>query len=158
MPDEQHEADETSPANALLDVARAVVPAWLRRITVAAAARGGVDVAPDDPDVDAMVSAAGRDLVARLQDLLETDVDAQRSNPLSLFRAAIAAPTELLRDRDVPVPPANDFDRGHFPDDIYGLGPATWADVDPDLHEPGLTWGAWKAMTVLRRRRDDGLR
>jgi hypothetical protein len=41
---------------------------------------------------------------------------------------------------------------------VFGLGPASWTDVDPELHEPGITWGAWKAMTVLRRRRDEGLR
>jgi hypothetical protein len=38
------------------------------------------------------------------------------------------------------------------------LGPATWSDVHPDLQEPGLAWGAWKAMVVLRRRRDEGRR
>jgi hypothetical protein len=35
---------------------------------------------------------------------------------------------------------------------VYGLSPATWTDVDPDLHEPGIVWGAWKAKTVLDRR------
>ena len=31
-------------------------------------------------------------------------------------------------------------------------------DVDPALHEPGIVWGAWKAKTILDRRRAEGHR
>jgi hypothetical protein len=135
-----------------------VVPAWLHRITVEAAARGGVPIEPDDADLARMVDTTAVRLLTELTTLLRTDVDEQRTNPLSLFRDAVAAPTALLHARDVPVPSITDFDREMFPDDHYGIGPATWADVHPDLHEPGLTWGAWKALTVLRRRRAEGRR
>ena len=40
-----------------------------------------------------------------------------------------------------------------FPDDDYDLSPATFADIDESLHEPGLVWGAAKAHVVLTRRR-----
>ena len=40
-----------------------------------------------------------------------------------------------------------------FPDDDYDLSPATFADVDPRLTEPGLAWGAAKAFTHLQRHR-----
>jgi putative CocE/NonD family hydrolase len=45
-----------------------------------------------------------------------------------------------------------------FPDDAYDLGPASFADIDPSLHEPGLMWGAAKAHVHLARRRAEGLR
>jgi hypothetical protein len=41
---------------------------------------------------------------------------------------------------------------------VYDLSPATWGDVDESLQEPGLIWGAWKAKTVLERRRAEGRR
>ncbi|MEZ5227993.1 MAG: hypothetical protein R2710_15365 [Acidimicrobiales bacterium] len=45
-----------------------------------------------------------------------------------------------------------------FPDDLYDLAPATFADIDEALHEPGLMWGAAKAHVHLSRRRAEGLR
>ena len=38
-----------------------------------------------------------------------------------------------------------------FPDDDYDLAPASLADVDPDLVELGVAWGAAKAMAHRRR-------
>lgn len=152
-------ADDVQPPDppaALLDVARQVVPAWVRRITLTAAAPAGLRANDVPDDIDPMVDRVSTGVLRRLEDLLDTDVDQQRTTPLSLFRDAVAEPTAWLRAHDVP-PPARPADVG-FPDDVYGLGPATWADIDPAMHEPGLRWGAWKAMTVLARRRDEGLR
>lgn len=143
------------PPILLLDVSRRVAAPWLRRVTAAAARRGGVDVTAESDALDELAERAAATLVAELADLLATDVDDQRTTPLTVFRQAVREPTAWLRARGVPPPASIDGPPG---DDVYGLGPATWSDVDPDLHEPGLTWGAWKAMTVLRRRRDDGLR
>lgn len=144
------------PPAHLLDVARQVVPGWLRRITVDVGRRGGVDLAQFGPELDEMVELASADVLAQLADLLGTDVDEQRTTPLTLFRQAIRTPTEWLQAHQVQPPPSPPA--GGFPDDVYHLGPATWSDIDAALHEPGLTWGAWKAMTVLTRRRDEGLR
>jgi hypothetical protein len=41
---------------------------------------------------------------------------------------------------------------------VYDLTPASFADVDPALHEPGLVWGAAKAHVHLARRRREGRR
>jgi hypothetical protein len=41
---------------------------------------------------------------------------------------------------------------------VYDLSPAAFADLDPSLREPGLTWGAAKAHVHLARRRREGLR
>jgi len=144
------------PPAVLLDVARRVVPAWLRRITAEASRRSGLDEADVAEELDAMVDRAAGEVLERLADLMHTDVDEQRTTPLTLFREAVREPTAWLRAHGA-QPPAAPVD-GSFPDDVYRLGPATWSDIDPALHEPGLTWGAWKAMTVLARRRDDGLR
>ena len=135
-----------------------VIPNWLRRITVQAASTGGVDPAGFGESFDIMIDAESRRLSGELSELLATDVDAQRTNPLALFRSAVAAPTDWLRSIEVPVPSPDRFVAERFPDDVYGLGPATWADIDQRLHEPGLIWGAWKAMTILDRRRTEGLR
>jgi hypothetical protein len=154
--DVQPDEPMSDPAAMLLDTARRVVPGWLREVTVDAARRGGVEAAQIEPHIDIVVERASAELLERLDVLLGTDVDEQRTTPLSLLRESVRAPTQLLHELGAIPPTSPDADR--FPDDVYRLGPATWSDVHPSLHEPGLTWGAWKAMTVLSRRRDDGLR
>lgn len=144
------------PPARLLRAARAVIPSWLHRVTMQAVA--GPPPAGLVDDVDALVATESERLAGELETLLRTDVDEQRTNPLSLFRAAVGPSTELLRRHDVAPPLEDTFIARRFPGDPYRLGPATWSDIDPSLHEPGLAWGAWKAMTVLRRRREEGLR
>lgn len=146
------------PAADLIAVVRDVAPSWFRSLVVRAATTAGVDTVPLDGSIAAMADSATAQLVDDLQQLLETDVDQQSTNPLSVLRSAIAAPTALLVAAGVPPPSRPAFEAERFPADTYGLGPATWADVDPALHEPGLAWSVWKAMTILRRRRDEGLR
>ena len=53
------------------------------------------------------------------------------------------------------MPPVerDDFAREAFPDDDYDLTPASFADVDPSLFEPGVAWGAAKAWTHRQRHR-----
>lgn len=148
----------SEPASELLQTAEEVAPRWLRRCVNDTARRAGHDPADLADEIAAVTDHASRELLARLAALLATDVDEQRSNPLSLFRDAVRGPTELLLRHGVTLPPADRFTTEHFPDDVYGLGPATWSDVDPRLEPPGIAWGAWKAMTVLRRRRDEGVR
>ena len=90
--------------------------------------------------------------------LLLTDIDAQTETPLGIIRGAVRYPTTVLREAGVPPVPRDSFAERAFPDDVYGLTPATFADVDPSLHEPGLEWGAAKAHVHLTRRRAEGLR
>jgi hypothetical protein len=142
------------PAAQLLSVATSVTEGWLRGgLARVAGSRDLATVAPDD-----VISGLVANLLEELRDLLATDVDDQRSTPLSLYRNAVATPTSLLRAAGVSPPVLDPFVANSFPDDLYGLGPATWSDIDPAMQEPGLTWGAWKAMTVLQRRRAEGLR
>lgn len=102
--------------------------------------------------------AAAASALSDLDALLDTDVDDQRTNPLAVLRGHIIEPTSILVDLGAAPVTRDPFDARVAPEDIFALGPATWADVHPDLAEPGLVWGAWKAATVLQRRRAEGQR
>jgi hypothetical protein len=93
-----------------------------------------------------------------LRELLAIDVDDQPLNPLALLRLAVRYPAAVLEAAGVPHVRRDEFAARSFPDDVYGLAPATWADVDESLREPGLVWSVWKAKTVLDRRRAEGRR
>lgn len=86
---------------------------------------------------------------SRLEDLLSRDVLEQRTNPLAVFRQATRPVTELLKNLGCPPVTRDEFDERSFPDDVYGLSPATWADIDEAMVEPGIEWGAWKAATIM---------
>jgi len=140
------------------DLAEAVadaVPFWVERAVVrrfeAWAGQASTPEVLDD------AREAGRravhDVGPRLQELLATDVDAQRTNPLAILRGLVRHPAEVLANAGVP-PVARDAQAEQlFPDDVYDLSPATFADLHPSMHEPGLRWGAAKAHVILARRR-----
>ena len=110
-----------------------------------------------DPDTMAHAARAGehaRDQVGpEVRRLLEQDVDDQRGNPLAVLRSAISYPTEVLRDAGVPPVVRDAFSEERFPDDVYGLCPAAFTDLDPALHDVGLRWGAAKAFVHKARHR-----
>jgi hypothetical protein len=141
-------------ANALADAVEEALPGWVcrsvERILIAYAGAA-------DPAVMAEAAAAGvravDEVMPRLRALLAADIDDQRTNPLSILRGAVRYPTEVLRAAGIPAVVRDQFDEQAFPDDDYGLTPASFADVDPSLHEPGLAWGAAKAHVHLTRRR-----
>jgi hypothetical protein len=142
---------------ALADAVAVTLGPWVERsVTTVLAAAG---MAPDD-GVVAATRAAGRaavdTVVPRLRALFEADVDEQRANPLAVVRQAVAYPTAVLRDAGAPAVRRDEFAVRAFPDDDYGLAPATWSDVDPSLQDPGIAWGAAKAHVVLQRRRTEG--
>jgi hypothetical protein len=108
---------------------------------------------------DAAIEAAAEatsELVPAARELLATDVDQQRGNPLAILRSAVRFPTRVLRDAGVPGVVRDAEAERQFPDDDYDLTPASFAEIDPALHEPGMAWGAAKAHVVLRRRRAEG--
>jgi hypothetical protein len=146
-------------ATALAEAAERALPGWVERSVASRMAAFGGQV---DADLQAAArragAAAAADVGSRLRALLATDVDEQRSNPLSVLRSAVRYPTEVLATAGVPPVVRSAFEERADPGDIYGLAPATWADIDPALHEPGVTWGAAKAFVVLARRRAEGRR
>jgi hypothetical protein len=112
---------------------------------------------PMTPELTAEAAAAGAraraEVIPRLRDLLALDVDAQWTNPLAIIRTAVVYPNEVLANAGVAPVDRDDYDARINPDDLYDLGPATFADLGPDVHERGLLWGAAKAHVHLRRRR-----
>lgn len=147
------------PPQDLVQAVAAVLPDWLVRCVERTAQRQWGACPPDLVELaHQMAPQAAADTVGRLQALVDTDVDEQRTNPLGVLRTAVVYPTRVLAGAGVPPVRRDPFAEEAFPDDCYDLSPATWTDVDPSLHEPGLIWGAWKAKVVLDRRRAEGRR
>ena len=88
--------------------------------------------------------------------LLVTDVDAQQSNPLHLLRASTSYATQLLQTFGVAPARRDEYEVRAMPNDVFSIGPLTWKDLGEEVHEAGISWGAWKAATILTRRRADG--
>lgn len=147
-------------AAALLAVVDATVAGWVER-SVLERYRAWAGSEPPDALQDAARGAGTRaraEVVPALRALLGTDVDAQRDNPLAVVRRAVVHPSAVLVAAGVP-PVVRDAQAVRlFPDDAYDLAPATFADLHPSVHEPGLVWGAAKAHVVLARRRREGRR
>ena len=97
--------------------------------------------------------AAQAETGAAIRALLAADIDDQRSTPLTLLRQAVRYPTRVLQDAGVPPAARDRFAERAFPEDVYDLSPASLADVDPALTDPGISWGAAKAFEHKRRHR-----
>lgn len=130
----------------LVAVVSVVVPQWIERCLD----RFGV---PIDEQARASARAAGDEAVQRLQSLLALDVEAQPTTPLSVLRAVTRHATAVLAAAGVAPVRRDEMRARSFPDDVYDLAPATWSDVDPRLHDPGVVWGASKARAVIDRHR-----
>ena len=145
-------------ALALADGIERALPGWVERCVLDVAAAAGT---PPDAALRSEAAAAGRRAAAeigpRVRALLGSDVDEQRTTPLALVRQAVRYPTSVLRAAGVPPRPRDPFVVSRFPDDVYDLSPASFADLDPSLHELGMAWGAAKAFVHRRRHlRPDG--
>lgn len=146
-------------AHALADGIEATLGVWVARGVVerAEAWRPGMGA-----EVADAAHAAGDqvtcEVIPTLRRLLDTDVDAQRTGPLAVLRGAVAVPTALLADLGVPPVERDEQAERLHPDDVYDLVPGAFADIDPDLREVGLLWGAAKAHVVMARRRAEGQR
>ncbi|HET6809930.1 MAG TPA: hypothetical protein VFH50_02860 [Acidimicrobiales bacterium] len=114
---------------------------------------------PDEarPDPVRQARAAGQEaaeaLGPELRALLAADVDEQRESPMAVVRRAVAWPTAVLREAGVAPAERDSYAANHFPDDAYGITPTNFADIDPELGEMGLVWGALKARAHLARHR-----
>ena len=104
-------------------------------------------------DAEVAGQAARAAVVPELRALLSSDVDEQRQTPLTVIRAGVRFPTAVLRSHGVPPVPRDPFAAQAFPDDVYDLSPASFADIAPQLADIGIAWGASKAMAHRRRHR-----
>ena len=140
-------------ARALADAVEVALPGWVEgSVARIMAAWSGW---PPDADVLEAAREAGRragaEVGAEIRALLAADIDDQWTTPLSLLRAAVRFPTAVLRDAGVPPVERDPFRERLEPGDLYDLSPASFADVDPALAEPGMVWGAAKALAHRRR-------
>jgi hypothetical protein len=143
-------------AAALASGIEAALPGWVS----ACVARVFVLVtgAPPPPDVVASASAAGvqagEEVGPVVRRLLAADIDEQVTTPLAIIRsAAVRYPTTVLRQAGIPPVARDPFAERAFPDDIYDLSPASFADLSPELVDLGIAWGAAKAFVHKRRHR-----
>jgi len=152
MADSSLADDETALAayaHTLVEAIEAVVGDWIRW----SIADHRADLATS-PEADAAVEAGSAAISSELRQLLSQDIADQTEAPLQVLRRGVRFATEVLATAEVVSVIRDDFAVKAFPDDVYGLAPATFADVDSSLHEPGLVWGAAKAHVHLRRRRE----
>jgi|GEM_PF-127766 len=140
-------------AQALVAAVDAELDGWVRR---SIAQRAPTDAAAAEIErVTATATAATRaHVVPRVQVLLAADIAEQRTGPLDLLRSSVHFATEALHELGATRVERGEFEQRAFPDDHFDLSPASFADVAPALHEPGLLWGAAKAHVHLRRRRE----
>lgn len=141
-------------ASELADRVEAVVPGWIEGL-VLGRVRDWSGHLSAEVAAEAVVAAdaARAEVVPRMRALLAADIGDQRGNPLEVLRSATVHAHDALARIGVPSVVRDDFSQRSFPGDAYDLMPATWADVDPSLHEIGLTWGAAKAFVHKARRR-----
>jgi hypothetical protein len=130
------------------------LPGWSERVV-----RERLESRPEGagPDLVRRARVAGQEaadaLGPELRALLAADVDEQRENPMAVVRRAVAWPTAVLQEAGVAPAERDSYAASRFPDDVYGITPTNFADIDPRLAEVGLVWGALKARAHLARHR-----
>lgn len=105
----------------------------------------------DDALLDEAASRAEEWVDTELAALLSADAEEQRTNPLHLLRTASRFATPALRRMNVPAPERDEFEVRAMPEDEYGVGPLAWIDLGDEVHDAGISWGAWKAATIISR-------
>ncbi len=143
-------------ADALGDAIEATVGPWLIGSVRRVAAAQRLDIGDRLLlAAEAAANAAKADVVPKVRALLAADIDEQTTTPLALLREAVGPATAVLAELGAVPVDRDPFAVRAFPEDVYGLGPATFEDVAPELKDLGLEWGAAKAFVHLRRRRED---
>jgi hypothetical protein len=149
----------TQYATALADRIEEAIPGWIDRSVRRVLAGQGIAV---DDVVTARIDDASRAARSeggrRVRALLSSDIDAQAGTPLAVLRSLVPHATAVLESAGAHPVARDEFSVRSFPKDVYDLTPASFADIDPALHEPGLVWGAAKAHVHVARRRREGKR
>jgi hypothetical protein len=145
--------DPSAYGLALADVVKAAVPAFVVRVV---ADRSVAFANPIDPEsFEVALAQLGQDVTTALDPTLRafltSDVDSQRTTPLTIIRNHMAPVTELLRRVGCAHADRDPFDESAFPYDVFAVGPHAWADFGEAVHEAGLRWGAAKAMAHRQR-------
>jgi hypothetical protein len=141
-------------ADALADAIDAALPTWVVTSVERTFAEAGRDIPPEARyAAEVAADLARREAGGRVRALLRRDIDDQPTTPMAILRWAVRYPTEVLRQAGVPPIARDRFAVEAFPDDLYDLSPASFADLDPGLVDLGIAWGAAKAFEHRRRHR-----
>jgi hypothetical protein len=142
-----------SYGDALADGIEAALPGWVERCVAQIMTAWTGSVPPEVASLSHSAGEAAATVVGpRVRALLAADIDEQRSTPLAILRSsAVAYPTAVLAQAGVPGVVRDRAAEELFPDDVYDLVPASFADLDPALADVGLRWGAAKAFEHKRR-------
>ena len=141
-------------AVALADGIEAAIGPWVERSVVATIeASGGLVTGSMRLRARAAGDEATAAIAPRVRALLALDIDEQRTGPLALLREAVVFPTIVLSEAGIEPAERDAQAIALFPDDVYDLAPASFADLDPALADAGIAWGAAKAHVHLARRR-----
>ena len=140
------------PARELADAIGTAIPGWVERC-VDQRYRASLGAPPREVTDAARAAgeAARAEVAPRVRALLDADIDAQWTTPLTLIRDAVPYPTRVLVEAGVPPVARDRFGQERFPDDAYDLTPATFSDLGPEVAEPAIAWGAAKAWVHRRR-------
>lgn len=133
-------------ASSLQSALEVSVPAWIERSIEQRyeEVHGSVNQAA----TDLALAAAARvrdEVVPLLGALLSSDMDEQRTTPLAIVRQAVPFATAALQQLGIPTVRRDAFTTERFPEDLYGLGPTSVAELDELSADLAIVWGATKA-------------
>ena len=143
--------------DAILAGVEAALPGWVEeRVAYIANAWGRLDDTTR-ATLDARATAAGLAAATRvageLRTFFATPVMEQRTTPLEIVRSAARDVTEVLAEVGIPPVERDAFDERAFPDDLYGVTPASLSDLgDESLGPWQLAWGLAKARVLQEAR------
>jgi len=137
----------------LAERAAVVLLPWLvRRSTIVLGEAGSTTENDVTSELTAAVTSAAVAAIQTLYELAGADLDDQRTTPLAAVRSAVSgAPTAILAQAGIPLPATAPGEARARSGDKYGLAPDSWAEVDDELAELALQWGAVKAAVHRRR-------
>jgi len=140
-------------AAGLVDAMQSAIGPWIHRAVIS---RCGPELSASvEARTQVAAAEATADLTGQLATLLALDIDQQWTNPLSIIRSGVHHANAVLVAAGVPPTDRDSSARGLHPEDVYDLGPASFADLSPAVHEAGLAWGAAKAYVHLHRRKSE---
>jgi hypothetical protein len=151
---EDAEPSVSDYAESLADAIEAALPTWVVTCIERTFEAAGRQIPPEVRHASEVAADLARsEAGARIRALLMRDIDDQPTTPMAILRWAVRYPTEVLRQSGVPASPRDRFATEAFPDDLYDLSPASFADIDPDLVDVAISWGAAKAFEHRSRHR-----
>ena len=136
------------------DLAAAVereLPGWVARVLADHA--GSVRL--DDAVVVDTAAAVLAAVVAPLRSSLTRDVDRPGPSPLAVVRAGVGPVNAALAAAGVAPRRRDDHQVALFPDDLYDVVPASFAELGAEAGALAVEWGAVRAYVHLARRRAD---